>query len=510
MAGRDLSKEIFGESQGRDLSGQIFKPEAKAQPEPAGLFSPTALPLGVSIPMTMLTNAALLAGKAKEAIGIGPQPETGIAQPTMAQGIGMTPTQQRIAIATAGAMAAPATAGPIVQGLYAGGAEVLAQKMTGEGNTLDAILAFSFPVALRGLFKLGREATKFVGKRLPGAAFGLTERAKQMADALITRLRPEQLDDLKKLSTALDSMDVPLAKFRSMAVEIEQKAAGMAPKLRPSLATGIVKQVDDLIAATKSGALPLRQIRDNLEEIGAEIGRLRRATVDKTGLVRGATRNLNALQKAYHSILDDFERLPAKEGGILSRYRKALRLNFAVDDLEKVFEKGMEQREIDGAWIVRGRLMRRWWQRGKDSEFVKKAFTRDQIKEIDQFMDDLLLLPALPRPVGVNAGTVRAFTRTAGAGGLATAMFGPEVGVGVLGAAAIAPRVVTHAMMTPTGRNMLIRLLKESPVLTPQAVQLLAAATRQAVSRDEFSQRMQSQAVRHIGGLFQAPQEAVR
>ena len=398
-------------------------------------------------------------------------------------------TRRNVGTATAvgGAMLAgpfaAATGTPLAgaEAVTAMAGEAARQGITGEGGPVDMIIAGGLPPALRGVFRSGRAALR-QAKRLPGAAAGLIEEAVEQGQRLIQHLRPQELQSLRVSVQALDNLQVPLQRFRGMAQSLADDAQRLAPALRPQSALRIVQQVDDLIAAADTEALPLRQVRDNLEEIGAEIGRLRRAVSDRSGLVRGASRNLNALRRTYATLLKSFDDLPGNTPQSLRDYRQALRTDFATTDLERIIENGVQQRAADGLTFVQTRRIANAWRRAKGSDFLRESFTAAQRAQIDEYMDELLRLPPLPRPPGVAAGSAMVLTRGGGVGGIVGGLTGsPEAGMLAGGAAILAPRIIARAMMTPEGRRSLRAILSEQRFITPQTIQFLAATTRQPI-----------------------------
>ena len=378
------------------------------------------------------------------------------------------------------------------EAIAAMGGEAARMGITGEGDAADIVVAGALPTALRGVLRLGRGALR-QARRLPGAAAGLVEEAVERGHDLIRQLRPQDLDSLRVSVRALDNMQVPLQNFRGAALALQRRAERLAPTLRPQGAMRIVQQIDDLVANSQNQALPLRQVRDNLEEVGAEIGRLRRATSDQSGLVRGATRTLQALRRVYASMLDALDNLPGNAPESLQNYRRALRTDFATNDLERIIERGVQQRAVDGMTTISARRIRDAWMNQRNSQFLQESFTVAQRAQIDEFMDEIVRLPAMPTPRGVAAGSVMAITRGGGTAGLVGGITGsPELGAAAGGAAFIAPRVISRAMMSEPGRRMLRRILADEGFISPQAISLLAAVSREATFPIAESEAAQS------------------
>lgn len=392
------------------------------------------------------------------------------------------------------------------EALTAMSGEAARQGITGERSPIDLILAGGLPSVFRGLFTTGRAVLR-QGKRLPGAAAALTDDAIARGRALLERLKPTELESLRGAAQALDNLDVPLKNFQRVARELQTKAAGLAPRLQPREAVTIANQLDDLVEATQTKALPLRQLRDNLQEIGAEVGRLRRATADRAGLTRNASANLNALRKVYKSVLDDLDALPADSPRVLTDLRQALRNNFAALDLERVIEQNIDTRSIDALQTINARSIRRAWRKGRDSQFLQESFTPTQRAEIDAWVNELTRLPALPTPRGVNAGSLMLGTRTLGAGGIATGVTGdPITGAMVGGIAALAPRAIAFGMTTRSGRAMLRAVLSERGFVTPQVIQQLAVASRLAPA---VQARIQGRPAAPAQSIFERTQGAL-
>lgn len=437
---------------------------------------------------------------------------------------GMQEKLQHPVVRTALTGALAATAGPaatalkvpltIMEPIAGATAEALMQRLTSERDPMQVLLGGGAPIALRGLFRVGRGAARQIGKRLPGAAAGLHEEAIEQGHQLVARLRPKDLDSLRAAAKSMDSLEVPLNNFARAVGEMGTDVAGLAKSLQPKSAMRIVKEVADLTReapelmgsmgkikvlvrslhdALGSKALPLRQVRDNLEEIGAELGRLRQAASGRTGLIRGITRQQNILNKAYATILDDLDALPDTAPRILKEYRTALRNNFAVDQFEQALVQATDERATDALKYIKPRTLRQAWYKAKDSAFFRDSFTPAQQREITSYIKEVTKLPALPRPRGVAAGSALALTRTAGAGGIVTGVTGdPTLGAMAAGVAAITPRMIARAMMSSLGRGALREILSSRGLVSPAMLEALAVVARVGVTSMGLDQYLEA------------------
>lgn len=469
----------------RDRGFQIESGDQPATPTPgrAEEFTQEFAPGAMEVEGLKALGAGLRQFLGGPPGGTAPAPE--LAPPGMIEALEAPPNVQRAALATAGAAAAPVVAAttraPLIaaEPLTAVVGEVLGQKAAGAKEPINAVLAGAMPVGMRALMRAGRGAARFAAKRLPGAAAGQQEEAIEQGRQLLQSLRPQDLDTLRAITKTFDNLEVPVANLRRATDQTLRESDKLIPRLRPAEARRISQEVDNLISATENEALPLRQFRDNLEEIGAEIGRLRRATEDRTGLVRGASRNLRALRKVYASALNDLDSLPGAVPAILDDYRQALRKDFAVTDLERIIERAIDTRQGDGLTFIKPRMIRRSWRQAKDSGFLRESFTPVERAQVDAFIDDLATLPPLPRPSGVAAGSAMALTRTAGAGGIATGITGdPQLGALAAGVAAVTPRVIARMLMTEPGRRLIRRTLSTEGFIRPDIMGALAGLAR--------------------------------
>ena len=481
--------EIVDELRRRATTPQQHEIVQELERRMGGSSSPTVPGFEAFAPGTMeLGGAQSLARGIRSFLG-GPEgtpaPAPELAPPGMAELMSLPPAVQKAGLVTGGALLAgplAATTGmPLMaaESLAGVGAEALGQAATGQGGLVDLVLAGVGPPILRGILSGGREVLKQIGKRLPGAAGGLHEQAIEQSKGLIASLRPQDLEGLSSAAKALDNLSVPLQEFRKMANNIVSEELLKAPSLQSKAALKLIGELGDLINVTQNKALPLQQVRQNLESIGARIGELRR----QQGIgATASTDTYNAFRGIYKSLLNDLDKLPPDAAGTLQQLRTSFRNDFGASDLENIFEKATEQRQIDGASYINWRKVNNALQKGKDAEFIKESFTPADLAKVEEFVQEKLRLPALPAPQGVNVGSALTLGRMGGVGAATFALTGnPALAAGATAVAAVAPRIVAKAMMSETGRTLLTRMLSEQPFLTPQAVQFLAAATRQAL-----------------------------
>jgi|GEM_PF-4356080 len=408
-----------------------------------------------------------------------PYPE--LSPPGMAEGIeamGANPAIPGMAISAGAQALGGAVGGPI--GAAAGG--FVGRKVNvglglEEPGLLGDVLSVA-PAAMRPLLKGGKKVLQFVARHTPGAAASIHEEAIQRASALAQHLKPEELSSIKLAADALDNLGVPLQNLQATVTPLLENERGLVGPLQSKPLLGLAKALDTLMKSHQTEALPLRQVRNNLEEIGVRIGELR--LQQGVGMDK-STQMYNGLRAMYKSVLDDFDSLPGDAPKALKDYRTAMRQDFAAQDFAEILAKPsvISTRQVDGLSAINGRKLKEAWESAKDSTYLQESFTPALRKEVDAFVQEMLHLPPLPSPRGVNVGSALAIQRGGLGYAAATALTGDaQLGGVVAGLAAGAPSIIARAAMTASGRSILRAMMKEGHGVTPEGMSFLAAAVR--------------------------------
>lgn len=388
-----------------------------------------------------------------------------------------------------GGFAAPALAARTGLGLLSAemltsaGGVAAGQLVEGREEPSEIATAAVAPPVVRGGIAAIRGGIRLGARMLPGAPAAIQEEAIERGQSMVAGFRPQNLDTLTQQARVFDRIQVPLQDFQRTAQDLQQQAALLIPDLQPKMALRTIDQLNTIINQAGTSSLPLRQIIVNLQEIGAEVGRFRRATADHSGLVQGASRNLSAFRGIYRSLLEGIDNLPSPISDELQQLRQALRQDFGVTDLERIIESPgiLVQRQIDGLVSINGRKLANAWNKGKDSQFIRESFTLEQQKQVDDWIEELIKLPVLPSPKGVNVGSALVLGRGALVGTAAGLVLDPATATALGGFAAGAPPLIARAIMTKPGRQFIRQLIKEGKPITPKVMETLATIAREAL-----------------------------
>lgn len=391
------------------------------------------------------------------------------------------PTIGNIAGTALGGMTGPAApfAVPVLEGL-GGMAGLKANEMLGisEPTAVDYGLTGALPSVLRGGAALASVASKF---GTPGrAASTLNALAPDEAAAQLGKLprpAPSSAQLYGQLAGSQMTIDAtPLKNEAARLLEKEGKLAGKDPQL-VSYLTRLTKKFG------KNGSqINVNEFQDELVWLGRKAGQ------DQTGIFKDlykfASDSMDdAIKAAQDSALDS----PAVQTGAtaLFKARQAFKrervfteLDDAVDSAFKLVGKGGAERQFNAKEVVKAI---------EGNKFFEQAFSPQEQETVKNLFYTLNEIPALKPGAGVNAGSLRAFTKTlfpmaAGSAAGMQMAGAPGASIGAAAGALIPPAVevanlLKLAYRTETGRALLTDLLAKSQgKLTTQVLSRLSSA----------------------------------
>ena len=384
------------------------------------------------------------------------------------------------ALPTAGAIAG--SVGGTLLGPLLGPAGVVGGEMVGGGvgEWLNQQLGITEPSLTRiGISAaggpIGRTAagvTRIGSRFVRGAFRGFPEHVTALGRELATEAIPLGTPS-SVLYRLVDefSPKIRAEKLAAAARTLEQQLTQASPGLRPGDVLGVIKGIQQKIAAAPGGELAFQDLRVELRRLGERIGTLERQGGEGLGAYK-------FLRKAIH---EDFE-AAAQRGSaarpavrMLRDANRAASREFAQEDLGDILNKATTYKA--GKAYLNPDQVLTVLERGTERKVDKivKSLDPGELDAIKRTLGDLARLyrarpaeglAALPRR-GLSAGLL----------GAGFTMSGPVAG---LGAAALplvlAPgRVVAFALMTPTGRELLKRVVGPRGVLDSRAAGLLGA-----------------------------------
>ena len=390
------------------------------------------------------------------------------------------PTMGNIAGTILGGMTGPLApiAIPVLEGGL-GMAGLKANEMLGisEPTAVDYGLTGALPSVLRGGAALLSTASKF---GTPGrAASTLNALAPDEAAAQLGKLprpAPSSAALYKQLAGSQMTIDAtPLKNEAARLLEKEVKLAGKDPQL----VTYLTRLKNKF--AKNGSQVNVNEFQDELVWLGR-----------KSGMEGGAYKDLykfasdsmdNAVEMAKASAPDS----PAVQTGATAlfqarqafkRERVFTELDDAVDSAFKLVGKGGSERQFNAKEVVRAI---------EGNKFFEQAFSPQEQETVKNLFYTLNEIPALKPGAGVNAGSLRAFTKTlfpmaAGSAAGMQIAGAPGSSIGAAAGALIPPAVevanlLKLAYRTETGRALLTDLLAKSQgKLTTQVLSRLSSA----------------------------------
>ena len=469
-------------------------------------------------PVTDPQLIALLEGQAQAP----PQPSTltRLARPTLEMGGSMAGFAAGLPLAPATFGLAPLVGAGLMYGAGRQAANLLEQGM---GERQQQPLGQELAAAAKdvGVGTLIQTVTSGLGgaaqmigptfrgllSRLPGAGRAAQQHAAETVQALPGQLtRPvipsavqqragTATPTVEQLYTMTAKMNpqVKMAHLDTALRSLRQTEQSLAAKF-PSLSkTGILDTINELDRAliAGKGKLAFADIQPVLKRLGQRTASLRGSNDP------GATELLGHYKALIANIHSDFDAATAKGGAAaiqtLRAANAAAKHQFATEELADVvgnlnrvivkdghmeiprsvgiqFQKNTNYPYVDakGIWTA---------IKGKQMEQFRRSISPDEMMKIDRTLQEINKLPSLPPPGPYGSGQrVGRGALTAGTAMLTGLDPLTAEALGLL--AAGGDVVITKALLTETGRNLMMKLFKEqgSRALTPGVMTMLAGA----------------------------------
>lgn len=332
------------------------------------------------------------------------------------------------------------------------------------GVTPESAANVGLTAAVPGVAKGGVYGVKQLPRLIPGAKSALHEEGlgtmRQMPNILTPKSPSGDLYDavdkagnpfiptgkisaaVKDLRAELDKITVP--SFRARYAQLEKHLQG----------------IEDMVNQNPMGAVPYQELRANQKTLNA--------IVDEASPIPGATHGdleygkLAKLKRSFADAMDEGAKT-SKVPEMLKYANQAYRKELAQDELTKTIER-VGYTPIEGASTVQvnPQAIAKWIKDPKQKDW-RASIEPEQLKQITNWLDELGKLPKVRGPLGAPVGTMERATLV-GVGGVAGHMIAPGAMGATLGALALnqAGSMVAEAMMTPTGRRMMMNMFRAS------------------------------------------------
>lgn len=404
-------------------------------------------------------------------------PQYGISNVTPEKGLMETMVYPAI-LPTAGTAIGGMVGG--IPGAMAGGAlgELGNQAMGVTDPSLTNIALSGGAAAIGGPTNLG---AKMFGRR---GAQVLNALAPEEAAMHLAKLEPGIASKFLFKEAAESGATIPMGRasqaITSMLDDLGSSSKGVQQANRTALS--YLKGLQEKLTANPHGLSPADLQR---ELAGA-------GEVMKNARAKGGA-GLGAIKKVYGAMADDLDAIANQADEVGSRAALTLK------DARDTFKREAAVDEISGAVDKAFKVLRGQGDAGqfnasmvlselKKNDFVKQAFSADEIKEMEKLFTKLNKIPALRPGAGQQAGSRSVLQGPVMGGSFGAAASsllgaGPTLGgaVGAAAGVAIPPtlemaRNISTAMGMKTGRALLGSLLKNSDgAITPQVMSIIGA-----------------------------------
>jgi hypothetical protein len=362
-------------------------------------------------------------------------------------------------------MAAPATAAGKALGgtvLEQTGSPVAA----GVADAITQVLSGSmFGKALGG-------ALPAAAKRLPGAQAGLRELALEDARALPIKYAPAP-NEVSQLydEAALHNPIIPLPKLTQMARDIQTNETVMG---RLGAGDSKIATIAAKIGATPTGELPFQTIRQYQARLG---DMMHDAQMSNDSVQAGS------LKRLYGALAQDISDAPMTVGDAgpaveaLTKAKYAARREFASQELGDIIEGAVSPGPQGSPIPEQARfqsMLKAFDKKVKTDSRFAGSFTKTELGDIRQTLEQFRQLKPIPPPSGVNFGSGRIAANAGISYGLAHILGIPPAYA--IGGGFALEKGLTNALMSQPGRLALRSFLRNPQAFVPGASAASGAA----------------------------------
>jgi hypothetical protein len=315
-----------------------------------------------------------------------------------------------------------------------------------------------------------------LAKRLPGAAGALHQEAAETLERVPGRFAPPRpsADVYGELATGANPA-ISATTLQSRAQDVISREMALQPSMRSPQVLKVAQDLNDLVTRYR-GDVPLDQLYAHQQRIGLL---LEKASAENWP-------NVSALKRMYGGVYTDIDNAVAAgvpEAATLREATQAARREFVEKDLQAMFapDRALLQRS-DGAVQVKGRqLLGDFERRLRTDEVFQKSFTPAERSDIQGVLSEMAKLPPLPPARGAQYGSGRVLARSGLATGITQWLTGdPGAAAVVGGLTAGVPAIISRALMTQPGRDLLRQMMQAGYVIGPGELALIRSVAQES------------------------------
>ncbi len=370
--------------------------------------------------------------------------------------------------AAVGSLAGPGgTAAGLVGGSLANSA--IEQLVTGQPKKpLETLTeAATLPITTAIMGGTGR-LVRAVPKRLPGAGAALQEESAAVAKGIPGSIKTTPSGPLYAAYEQAGSLPVTTTNLNGALGRLYTKEGQIVPALQEPQIAKVVNDLADVVTNPKV-PVTLEQLRLNLSRAGATARALEESNPEVAG----------ALKLLFREGWKDIE-AAATQGGPQAQLLKTANLAYRREMAQETLKDWIEGTPTrKGAVNIRAADNLVSFSPGKITDqirrddFFRGSLMPEELKQIDDILQQLAKTPALPPVHGQMYGFGRLGTH-ASVGVLLARLLGTDV-LTTTALTTVAGGIISRALMTPAGRGMLMSMTKRGPFLTTDQLGMLGA-----------------------------------